>query len=318
MKNRLLIAPLLITGIYGLMACTPAVNNVPLNLEGTNISYEVQSLQQTQAAINYYATQTPYAATLAVIQTQESEAKVAQSTQEALSIELTQVALKVFTDGATATYQAQMTQDTIALEIKATADFRTQQALDTQATETKTVANATATETALVLERKEKINGLIAYTPFIFVAGILFMLWRFVLVTENRKSVFNTPSGEMIFTRRIGVALAIIRVLLRRLLPEITFDDFTMPGRAVGHGVRETREGYKANGDEKDRAAQLAVIGREQLKIYTPALPSGPLPGDYPALPAYTELLGPAGAVETVAPNAPEIGTWIMDVEEQQ
>lgn len=305
-----LILPSLI--ILCLAACIPG-QGIPLGLEGTNIGSELIALQKTQNAINYMASQTPYAATLMAQGTENANEAIAQGTQAQLSAQGTGQALQIQADGATSTQIAASTQGAYAAQGTLRADSLTATAITVGATSTQELVRATQTQAAFEYERKESINKAIAWTPFIVAAGIALLLWRFVLVAENRKSVFYTPSGEAIFTRKPGIMGAIVRVVLRRIWPEISFDDFTMPGRAVGHGLRERPRGYEPTSDT-DREAQLRVIANEQLRQYAPPLLPGPRL-DYPALPAYTGL---SEGVETVAPNSPEIQAWLIDVDNQE
>lgn len=308
--SRLILPGLL---LIGLSACMPP-GAAPLGLEGTSIGLELVALQKTQAAINYMASQTPYAATLSAQGTQTAYAALAQGTQAQLSAVGTEQALQILADGATSTQIAASTQVAYAAQGTARADSLTATAITVGATSTQAIVMATQTQTAFEYERKESINKAIAWTPFVVAAALFLLLWRFVLVAENRKSVFYTPSGEAVFTRTTGITGAILKVILRRIWPEISFDDFAMPGRAVGHGLRERPRGYEPISDP-DREAQLRVIANEQLRQYAPPLLTGGSRVDYPALPAYAGLSEP---VETLAPNSPEIQAWLIDVDNQE
>lgn len=304
--------------LFALLACTGPIP-VPLGLEGTNVSGEMDALRETQAAINYFATQTPFVATQQAQQTQTALQVANQPTLDYLNaqgtetaLKLTENALQVFNDDLTATVNAQHAQGTHAAGLTATADLRTQTAFEVQGTETQRAVEATATEQFFITDRKARINGVIAWTPVFFTLGIVALLWRFVIIAENRKSVFETPSGEMIFSRKLSVFTAALRVLLRRILPEISFDDFTMPGRAVGHSMHEEKEGYTAKGSPHTET-QLRVITQEQIRRYYQA--------QYPHAPALpmpeTPMYLLPGEVEVLPSNANEIQTWITDVEDQ-
>lgn len=305
--------------IGALAACVPYGGGAPVGLQSTSVSAQMSALQETQAALSYYATQTPYAATLAAQGTESAIAGIHQQTQIALDTQGTALALQLLADQATQTQIAVSTQSAYSLQATQRADQATQTAFEGQLTATQDSRNATATQEALEYARKEQINGVIAWTPVVFVAGIMLLIWRFVIVVENKQSVFNTPSGEMVFTRKSGIFAAVLKTLIRRWLEEISFDEMVMPGRAVGHSVKEDKAGYKAS-QAPDRQAQLQVIMLEQLKTlpgYRPTLPGLPTP-ETPQLPPYAGLLGTGAGIEIVSPVEPEIGEWIADVEEEE
>lgn len=312
--------PLLSLSVAGLLlsACLP-IEAPPIGLQATNVNNQLFALQTTQAELNYMATQTPYAATQSAAQTAAVVMAQNQATLSALDAQGTALALQLLADGATATHVANQTQTANSLQMTARADDMTQAAFFANGTATQDSRQATQTQAALDFERKDKINGIIVWTPFVFAGVLGFLLIKYVLIYENRKSAFETPSGEMIFSRNVSIFRAVIRAILRRLLPEISFDDFTMPGRATGHAVRENKEGYAVSKDT-DRASQLQIIMLEQLRTRGLSVPSSPFPSlstGLPELPAYTGLLGEAGEIKVLPPNDPEIITWVTDVEEQ-
>lgn len=305
--------PLLI-GSFALTACLSAPGAAPIGLQATNVSDSIAYLQGTQAAFAYMATQTPYAATQEALGTQSALDGQAQATKSALDTQATALALQLLADNATATQVALSTQAAYNLQATARADEMTQVAFYVNATATQRSFDATATQEALDYARKEQVNNVIAWTPFAVAVAILVLLWRFVIIFEDRKSVFNTPGGEMVFTRKTSPIKALFRALLRRVIPEISFDEFVMPSRALGHALKEDQAGYNPSKDP-DPTAQYQLIMLEQLRARGLPMP-GPVMGSIPQLPAHAGLLGEAGEIEILNSANPEITTWIADVED--
>jgi len=314
LKSPRFVLPLLM-GALALTACLPVQAPAPLGLQATNVSDTIYALQGTQAALNYMATQTPYAATQSALGTQSAVDGQIQGTKSALDAQATALAIQILADSATATQIAVATQNAYNLQATARADEMTQTAFYTNATATQDTRNATATQAQFEYERQAQVNGAIAWTPFIVAGVFLLFIWRFIVVYEDRKSVFNTPGGEPVFTRKTGALGAIIRALIRRAIPEVKFDEFALPTRALGHGLSESGSGYLVSKDNDPRQYELIML--EQMRARGIPLP-GPALGSIPQLPEYSGLLGEAGEIETVSPVDPEVITWISDVEDQE
>jgi len=315
LKSTCFVLPLVI-GALALTACLPVQAPAPIGLQATNVSDTIYALQGTQAALNYMATQTPHAATQSALGTQSAVEGQIQGTKSALDAQATALAMQIFADSATATQVAVATQNAYSLQATARADEMTQTAFYANATATQDTRNATATQAQFDYERQAQVNGAIAWTPFIVSGVFLLFIWRFVIIYEDRKSIFNTPGGEPIFTRKTSLPKAIMRALVRRIIPEIHYEDFAMPTRAVGHALTDTGGGYHVEKD-RDARGQYELIMLEQMRARGLPLP-GPALGSIPQLSAYSGLLGEAGEIETVSPVDPEVVTWINDVEDQE